>query len=230
MGSQDGFNLIALVPMRHESERVQGKNYRPLGGVPLYAHILTTLRSCPEVERVVVDTDSPVIRHGVEENFSDVELIERPESLRGNDVPMNDILMHDVSQAEARFYLQTHSTNPLLRAETISDAIAAFTSHYPGNDSLFAVTRIQARLWDTSGNPINHDPNVLLNTQDLEPVYLENSCFYLFERESFLARGNRIGATPKMYEVDIQEAIDIDDEQAFALAERLFAEKESGSL
>ncbi len=35
--------IVALVPMRHHSVRVPGKNYRPLAGKPLYQHILDTL-------------------------------------------------------------------------------------------------------------------------------------------------------------------------------------------
>jgi len=230
MATNPASNLVALVPMRHESERVPGKNYRLLGGRPLYSHILDTLRSCPEVDRVVVDTDSEIIRGGIEADFPEVILLERPEALRGGDVQMNEVLKHDVSQVKSRFYLQTHSTNPLLRPETISAAVRDFLSAYPDHDSLFAVTRIQARLWDQKGQPINHDPQVLLNTQDLSPVYLENSCLYLFGQEDFLQRANRIGERPLMFEIGVEEAIDIDDETAFALAERLMAETEGKTL
>jgi CMP-N-acetylneuraminic acid synthetase len=44
--------------MRHHSQRVPGKNYRPLAGKPLYRHILETLLAVPEIDEIVVDTDS----------------------------------------------------------------------------------------------------------------------------------------------------------------------------
>lgn len=213
--------IVALVPMRHVSERVPGKNYRLLAGRPLYSFILESLLSCPEISEVVVDTDSPVIWQGVERGFPRVRLIERPERLRGGDVSMNDILLHDLTQVQAPFYLQTHSTNPLLRPRTISSAIARFLEAYPGRDSLFGVTRLQRRLWDAQGRPVNHDPAVLLRTQDLPPLYEENSCLYLFERETFLARRNRLGERPLMFEVDTVESWDIDDEADFEIAEAL---------
>jgi len=59
------YNIVALVPMRHHSQRVPGKNYRPLGGKPLYQHVIETLLACPEIDRVVVDTDSPPIVAGL---------------------------------------------------------------------------------------------------------------------------------------------------------------------
>jgi len=213
--------LVALVPMRHQSIRVPGKNYRLLAGKPLYSYILNTLLTCPEIAEIVVDTDSPVIQEGITRDFPSVRLIERPEQLRASDVEMNDVLMHDIAQVPAKFYLQTHSTNPLLRPETISHAISIFMESYPEHDSLFSVTRFQMRLWDREGNPINHDPKVLLRTQDLEPLYVENSCLYIFERDTFLERRNRLGTRPLMFEIEGEEALDIDEEIDFTIADCL---------
>src|SRR6185295_3353919 len=120
------FSLVALVPMRHHSQRVPGKNYRMLAGKPLFHHILETLADVPEIETILVDTDSEPVMDGVRRFFPKVKLIERPAQLRADDVPMNDILLHDTAQVEAEFYLQTHSTNPLLKAATISRGINNF--------------------------------------------------------------------------------------------------------
>ena len=213
--------LVALVPMRHESERVPEKNYRPLASKPLYAHILDTLQQCPEIERIVVDTDSPIIKQGIRTDFPGVVLLDRPQHLRGGHVPMNQVLMHDATEVPAQFYLQTHSTNPLLKARTISKALEIFFAALPENDSLFSVTQLQARLWNAETEPLNHDPAELIRTQDLAPVFIENSCLYVFERESFLQHGNRIGDSPIKFEIEPDEAIDIDQESDFSLVECL---------
>jgi CMP-N-acetylneuraminic acid synthetase len=126
---------------------------------------------------------------------------------------------------QADFYLQTHSTNPLLRTETISEAIDQFLTGYPAYDSLFSVTRLQSRLWDQLGRAINHNPNILLQTQDLPPVYEENSCIYIFTRQLLLARRNRIGERPMLYEIEAAEAWDIDDEVDFAITDFLLTHR-----
>ena len=215
--------IVALVPMRHQSERVPGKNYRLLHGRPLYAYILESLLQSGSVTQVVVDTDSPEIREGIERGFPSVKLLDRPVSLRDGSVPMNQVLLHDVQMVHAPYYLQTHSTNPLLSAGSITAAVRAFLSAVPERDSMFSVTRWQKRLWDRLGKPLNHDPAVLLNTQDLPPVFEENSCLYLFEREGFLRRGNRIGESPLMFEIPASEAMDIDEEDDFRVLEALLA-------
>ncbi len=215
---------VALVPMRHHSQRVPGKNYRLLAGKPLYQHILGALQAVPEIDEIIVDTDSPVILDGLREfprARAVVTVIERPEHLSADDVPMNEILAYDTAQVEADFYLQTHSTNPLLRPQTISKAIQALTSNYPAYDSLFSVTRLQTRLWDQLGRAINHNPAILLQTQDLPPVYEENSCIYIFSRSNLLARRNRLGERPLMFEIDASEAWDIDDEIDFTIVDTL---------
>ena len=217
--------ITALVPMRHSSERVPGKNYRPIAGKPLYAHILDTLLAVPEINTVLVDTDSPVILEGLARNYPTVLRMERPPHLRAGTIPMNEILMHDTDQAPADLYLQTHSTNPLMSAATFSRAIQALRAVYPAQDSLFGVTRVQARLWDQLARPINHNPAILLRTQDLPPVYMENSCVYLFTRSTLETRRNRIGERPLMFEIDPGEAWDIDEEATFRIVEQLMSSK-----
>ncbi len=103
----------------------------------MYQHILETLIACPLISKVVIDTDSPIIKNDVTRCFPTVTVIDRPERLRGGEVPMNAILLHDVSIVDADLYLQTHSTNPLLRTETISNAIRTFLDAAPLYDSLF---------------------------------------------------------------------------------------------
>ena len=213
--------IVALVPMRHHSQRVLGKNYRPLAGKPLFHHIIETLLAVPEIDQVVVDTDSEPVMDGVRQHFPGVTIINRPEDLRADEVPMNDILLHDTAQAEADFYLQTHSTNPLLRPETISRAVKTFVDAFPEKDSLFSVTRWQTRLYDQHGAAINHDPSVLIQTQDLPPVYEENSCLYLFTRQNLVEKHHRIGENPILFEIDPDEAWDIDEELDFEITDFL---------
>jgi CMP-N-acetylneuraminic acid synthetase len=138
---------------------------------------------------------------------------------------MNEILLHDTAQIPADYYLQTHSTNPLLRAETIDKAIAAFFEAKPQPDSLFGVTELHTRLYNAAGKAINHNPRELLRTQDLPPVYEENSCLYIFSQRSLEENGHRIGKTPLMFPIPRAEAFDIDEELDFQIADFLMGQR-----
>ena len=218
-------NIVALVPMRHHSQRVPGKNYRVLAGKPLFHHIIETLLVVPQINQIVVDTDSNEVMDGLKQHFPSVNIINRPESLRADDTPMNEILIHDTGLFPADFYLQTHSTNPLLKAESISKAIQLLLTNYPNSDSLFSVTRLQTRLYDKDGNALNHNPKELIQTQDLPPVYEENSCIYIFTRENLLAKRHRISDKSLLFAIDADEAWDIDEELDFAICDFLLKRK-----
>jgi CMP-N-acetylneuraminic acid synthetase len=220
--------IVAFVPMRHSSERVRGKNYRLFANKPLYHYIVESLLNCPQITQVCIDTDSPVIIEEVDKIFPRVKVLLRPEHLRDGSIPMNDVLLNSVSQVSSDFYIQTHSTNPLLLPETISKAVDLFLNS-PDHDSLFTVTRLQTRLYDVNGNAMNHDPSILLRTQDLPPVFEENSNLYIFSEKTLKEKNNRIGYSPLIFEMDRDEAWDIDEEIDFRVAEFLYLNREGKS-
>jgi CMP-N-acetylneuraminic acid synthetase len=215
--------IIALLPMKEHSERIPNKNMRLFCKKPLFHKIVESLLKSKYIESVVIDTDSKIIAEDALKNFGRVEIINRSEKLRGDFIPMNDIISYDLSQLKGEHFLQTHSTNPLLTIETINEGIEKYFENIEKYDSLFSVTRIQARLYGQDGSAINHNPNELLRTQDLSPVFEENSNLYIFSKKSFKEAGDkRIGLKPQMFEVSKFEAIDIDELEDFELAEILY--------
>lgn len=222
-------NVTALVPMKGHSERVPNKNMRDFGGAPLYHAIMATLDKSRYVEKVIINTDSEVIAEDATKHWKKVQINWRPEELRGDFVSMNDVINYDVDKEKAcDVFMQTHSTNPLLTTETLDAAIAYyFKSVDEGYDSVFGVTKFQSRFYWADGRAINHNPAELIRTQDLPPIFEENSNFYIFSRESFKAAGNkRIGLHPAMFAENKLEAIDIDDPDDFALALALYNNKQ----
>ena len=217
--------IAAIVPMRHNSERVPGKNYRDFAGKPLYHRVINALLACEAISEVVIDTDSPNILEDAAKHFPQVTLLKRPANLQDGAIPMNDVLLNSISQLKADFFLQTHSTNPLLSPESVQRGVDLFLENYPIYDSLFSVTRLQTRLWDPLSRAVNHNPNILLRTQDLPPIYEENSCLYIFSEDIIRRKHNRIGDRPYMLEIPSEEAQDIDVDLDFRIAEFLYKEK-----
>jgi len=176
---------------------------------------------CELIDRILIDTDSPTIIEDVVMCFPKVEVSIRPKHLRDGFTSMDAVLTNTIANIDTDFFFQTHSTNPLLTSDTINKALTLFFS-LKSFDSMFAVTRLQTRLWDSLTRAVNHNPNMLLRTQDLPPTFEENSNFYLFTREHLLKGGSRIGQRPLMFEVPREEAWDIDEELDFFIAEKLY--------
>jgi len=216
-------DITALVPMKKQSERIPNKNRRMFDGAPLFHKILSTLSDVPAIKKIVVDTDSEEIKEELNRNFSNVLIINRPEELQGNDVPMTEVIGHDLSQLDGEHFLQTHATNPLLTAPTISRSISLYLAGLnKGHDSLLSACVIQSRLYDKNAKPINHDLDACINSQNLEPIYEENSNIFIFSKTSFKARNHRIGTNPQIFEMSRIEGVDIDHEEDFRIAEILY--------
>jgi CMP-N-acetylneuraminic acid synthetase len=216
---------VAILPMKAHSERVSGKNFRELVNKPLFRWILDSLLAVDAIDQIVINTDAREIlaEKGLETGFGGGKVLvrdRRPE-ICGDFVPMNTIIADDMAAVPADTYLMTHTTNPFLSGTTIAAALARYKTAQAADeaDSLFTVTKIQTRFYRADGSAVNHDPKVLLRTQDLEPWYEENSNLYVFTAESFAATNARIGARPILFETPLLEAVDIDTPDQWTLAE-----------
>ena len=215
------YDLVALLPMKANSERVQGKNFREFAGKPLFRWILDTLLAVDEIDCIVINTDARQIleAHGLTDS-NRIMIRDRKPDLCGDLVSMNKVLEDDILNVEAQTYLMTHTTNPLLSSKTLKEAIGMYQKGISeGKDSLFTVNKFQTRFYRENGEPVNHDPNNLLRTQDLEPWYEENSNLYIFSRNSFSSTKARIGKAPILFETPTIESQDIDNSIDWRIAE-----------
>jgi CMP-N-acetylneuraminic acid synthetase len=210
--------------MKGNSERVPNKNLKIFSGKPLFHKTLDVLLRSKYINSVIINTDCINIKRDLNDNYFNKTIIhDRPESIVGNYVSMNKIIEYDLLKSNSDIYIQTHSTNPLLLTKTIDDAIEKFITFINKNkfDSIFSVTKTQKRFYNENSMPLNHDPKMLV-TQHLNPIFEENSCFYIFTKESFLSTNSRIGSSPLMYEINKIESIDIDEKDDFIIAEAVY--------
>lgn len=213
---------VALLPMKGNSERVQGKNFKVLGTKPLFAWVLDSLLELEEIDLVVINTDaaSTLERFGVTRDEK-VLVRERKKEICGDLVSMNKIIKDDLDAVVADRYVMTHTTNPFLSSQTIRAALSSLADNQSKYDSLFSVNKIQTRFYRADGTAVNHDPDNLIRTQDLEPWYEENSCLYVFSNESFAGTHARIGSRPMLFETPQLESVDIDEPVDWEIANSL---------
>ena len=214
--------IVALLPMKANSERVKGKNFRDFGGKPLFKWMLDTLLSVAEIDLIVINTDARHIlaEYGLIDNER-ILIRDRNKEICGDLISMNLIIKDDIENIDSDIYLMTHTTNPFLSRHSVQAAIEKFqiTVKAGDADSLFTVNKVQDRFYDVDVQPINHDPANLIRTQDLDPWYQENSNLYLFSKDSFYKTDARIGANPTMLVTATYESTDIDTPDDWELGE-----------
>jgi CMP-N-acetylneuraminic acid synthetase len=213
--------IVALLPMKANSERVKGKNFKNFNGKPLFKWILDTLLEIELIDLIVINTDAKDIleENGLIQNDR-IIVRERKKELCGDMVSMNLVIADDLENIDADLYLMTHTTNPFLSSNTILKALNIFEIAQSNNtaDSLFTVTKTQTRFYRSDASSVNHDPKNLVRTQDLEAWYEENSNLYIFSKNVFKSTNARIGLKPILYETNKFESIDIDNQEDWDFA------------
>lgn len=193
--------------------------------------MLNKLEQSAMLDEVIINTDSDEVIDFVASLKGKTRAIRRPEFLLGHHVTANSIIEYDMSQTDSEHFFQTHCTNPLLSVKTIDQAINLYFKNLPQFDSVYSVDRMQKRAFLSDSTPINHSYDILLPTQQLEPVLIENSNLFIFSKASFVANKKyRIGKRPLQFEMNYIESLDIDNEEDFNIAELVYQNLDKFSM
>lgn len=207
---------VAFVPIKLESQRLPHKNILPIAGHPLCWHIVDSLLQVKDINEVYVYcSDSKVIQFLPEE----AKFKQRDKRLDGDLVKGFDIYQSFISEVDADVYVLAHTTSPFIKTESIEMALCHILNGE--NDSAFSAERIQTFAW-YRGKTINYDLMDVPRTQDIEPIWVETSGFFMFKKEVFTVHRRRIGFHPYIQEVSGLEAIDIDEKKDYDIALKLW--------
>lgn len=204
--------VVAFVPIKLNSQRLPHKNILPIAGHPLCWHLCNTLLKVNNIDEVYVYCSDERVSDYIPEG---VILKKRDKKLDGDLVKGFDIYKSFISEVDADVYILAHTTSPFIKQESIDNALEHIVSG--NNDSAFSAEKIQTFAW-YKDKPINYDLNDVPRTQDLEPIWVETSAFFMFKKEIFTDYNRRIGFNPYIQEVSGIEAIDIDEKKDYDLA------------
>lgn len=218
--------VTAIVPIKGETEMVDG-NLRLFNNKPLYRTLLDKLENIYAIDEIIIDTDLYNLETELVKLYLKVKFVKRAEKLSKSDTDINEIIKYDLCQTDnSEIFIQTHINKPLLKKETVAKALKKFVEIEDSYDSLFSVNTYQSRFYDHNNKPINHQLEHLVRTKILKPVYEENSCFYIFTRESFRKHNHRIGMNPYLFDTSYIESLELKDGLSYKLAEILMLYQE----
>ncbi len=206
---------VALVPIKLNSQRLPHKNILSIAGKPLCWHLLNTLVQSSGVNEVYVYCSDPAVKKYMPDKAI---FKQRDKRLDGDMIKGFDIYRSFISEVDADVYVLAHTTSPFIKVSSIETALSHILSGE--NDSAFSAERIQTFAW-YKGKPINYDLNDVPRTQDMEPIWVETSAFFMFKKEIFTVHNRRIGFNPYIQEVSGIEAVDIDEPKDFELAVKM---------
>lgn len=203
---------VAFIPIKLDSKRLPHKNLLQIAGRPMCWHIANTLLQIKKVDEVYVYCSDEKVKEFLPEG---VILRKRNKELDGEFVKGFQIYESFINEVDADIYILAHTTSPFIKASSIENALAHILNGE--NDSAFSAEKVQTFAW-YKGTPINYSLDNVPRTQDMEPIWVETSGFYMFKKDIFTDYGRRIGFSPYIQEVEGIEALDIDEYKDFDLA------------
>ena len=203
---------VALVPIKLNSQRLPHKNILPIAGHPLCWHLCNTLNQVNGLDEVYVYCSDPAVKKYIPDK---VHFLQRPIWLDGDTVKGFDIYREFIKTIDANVYVLAHTTSPFIKVSSCQTALDHILSGE--NDSAFSAEKVQTFAW-YQGKPINYDLNDVPRTQDMEPIWIETSAFFMFRKEIFTVHNRRIGFNPWIQEVTGIEAVDIDEKKDYDMA------------
>ena len=228
---------IAFVPARSGSERVPGKNVRPLAGHPLLAYAIETARQSGVFERIVLSTDSEEIADVGRAYGADVPFL-RPAEYATSTSPDIEWLRYTVERLEESYdlFAIVRATNPFRGPATVRRGFEQLLAT-PEADSIRAVELVKqhpGKMWvlEDDGRtmrPILDQSHLDVawhagQFQALPPVYVQNSALEIAWTRVVSETGTREGRVLAPFFTEGYEGLNVDDEEDWQRAERLLEE------
>jgi len=214
--------IAIIIPAKGKSERVKNKNLYEINGKPLVRIVCEKVLKCKTINKFYLDTEDKGIIQSCDDLQSEgLQIINRPKELASNYIGANELMVFGLHSIEhCDLLLQTFSTSPLIRPETIDKCVMHFLDNRKNEDGFFTVTKVQEYFWK-NGKPLNFDIEALPNSSELDPLYMETHGLYGIMTESLLERKTRAGKKPMLIEIPLLESLDIDTHDELIMAEKM---------
>jgi CMP-N-acetylneuraminic acid synthetase len=215
---------LAIIPARAGSKRVKDKNIRNCAGKPLIAWSIEAALNSFLVDRVIVSTDSAEIAAIAEFHGAEVPFLRAPE-LSGEDVPTLLVLqdaLNKLSPYSPDLVVLLQPTSPTRTSADVDSAIQIFRSK-PGLDSLVSCQKIPHQFHPEK--LLQMDPQGLAissksEAPDLARVfYARNGPSIAISKYETILAGSIYGAQSLLFEMPVENSIDIDTEYDLSIAE-----------
>lgn len=209
--------IVAVVPIKLNNRRLPQKNTKCFThGKPLCQYIFSTLLKIQEIDEIYAYCSNEKIKEFLP--FG-IQFLARSRSLDRDETKMNEVLLGFAKEVPADIYVMAHTTAPFIRTESIQRGLTAVLSN--GYDSSFSAKKVQDFLWNNQ-MPMNYDLDHIPRTQDLDVIYQETSGFYIYTGSVIRDLRRRIGMKPFIVEIGQIEAVDIDEEEDFLIADAIY--------
>jgi CMP-N,N'-diacetyllegionaminic acid synthase len=227
--------VLCVISARGGSQGLPGKNIKDLLGKPLIAWTIEAALRTPEIDKVIVSTDSKEIA-SVANDFGAETPFLRPDSLSTSEVNKYDVWKHALESCEKYYnkkyeiFVDLDCTNPLRDSSDISNVIKQLRmSISRGVDTVFTICDARKNPYFNMVEKVENGSLSICKTlgstvfrrQDAPSVYEIVASVYAMLPEHIKSKGNLLSGHAEGYNIGFEKSFDIDSEFDFRLVEYL---------
>lgn len=221
--------ISVFLPCRAGSQRVPKKNILPIGkyNLGLTEIKLHQLEKVPLVSEVVLSTDDEVLINELPDyGFSKLKIVRRSAYLATSSIPTDKLVKHAAEITAENIIMWTHVTSPFYNTSHYTNAIDKYFSNLNQFDSLMTVHQINEFIWK-DGKPMNYDRSEVKwpATQNLDPLFIVDSCCFIAAKTIYQENCDRIGAVPYLAKNNGLSGFDIDWPEDYEIAKTIIETK-----
>lgn len=215
--------IIAFIPVRGGSKSIPLKNIKPFCGKPLVCWNIDALERCPEVDEIIVATDSDDIWRTVEtQHYNKTKLYRRSAENACDTASTESVMLEYIKYAQLPkddIFMLVQATSPLTQTEHFTEALQMYANgEY---DSILTCVRNYRFFWNEDGTSMNYDYRNRPRRQNFNGMLMENGAFYINTVENILESGNRLSGKIGIYEMPEYTAAEIDEPDDWIVLESL---------
>jgi regulator of RNase E activity RraA/CMP-N-acetylneuraminic acid synthetase len=205
--------VVAFLPVKGSSERIENKNIRLLDGKPLFMHTLEKLVACEFIDEVYLDSECEEIFQIASE--VDCKFFRRDKAFASNKTDGHELFYNEIKDIDADIYIQILATSPFIEPETIREGTEVLKTSTTF-DSAVLVKKDKLYLWQDN-QPL-YGKGRIPNSIDLPDTIIETMGLYLVKKDAAHRNRMRFGDNTYFIEAKPIEAIDVNFPEDFELA------------
>lgn len=230
---------ICVISARGGSRGLPGKNIRPLLGKPLIVWSIEQALLTPEIDRVVVSTDSEEIADIARTAGAETPFL-RPEHLSNSEAGKFGVFKHALQACEEFYnekydlYVDLDCTSPLRDVSDISACIAQFQERKEyGIDCVFSICEARKNPYfnlleaDEKGalKVSKKLPGTIVRRQDAPAVFEHVASIYALDPNYIRSASYLLDGHTEGYDIGSEKSLDVDSDFDFLLIEYLMKRK-----
>jgi CMP-N-acetylneuraminic acid synthetase len=218
--------VVGIIPVKANSERVKKKNLRKFADTNLFELKLKQLKKVKNFKYIVVSSEDKKILSIAKKRGFKTHL--RDPYYSTSLVPMSEVYSYIGSAIKEKHVAWINVTNPLAESKIYDEAVSLYKKNINNYDCLLSSIEVRENFFYKK-KPLNFSRSPWPRSQDLEPLISLPFVINILRKDNLIKWGSCVGKKPYFFILDNIIAKDIDNPIDFEFCETIYKKKKNAT-